>query len=869
MAAGSGTGTGGSGKGGTGKGGTGKGGTGKITTRALVEMNKLLKDNAHLLNQGLDIQKQINDETLKYNEVVKTIKKNKKDIQTFEEMSKKIVEENKKNYKDNLELVDKINNAIKAGDKDEAKRLKNIKKDKESLLIDNKKELKILKNKIDLLNQENAIYTKNLKRLNEFKRLTSQISDDFKSMGGALKTMGGYIQQGYNSLKGWGLFEMQKSIKTSAMQMGILSNQAQSFSQNIQNIALDTIEFGAGIKDVAELQASYSDSLGRTVQLGKDAGTQMMALAKATGLGNEGAAELAANMDAVGKSAKETANYVEQTMDDASSMGLNSTKVVRNLSQNIKMLNKYNFKNGAKGLAKMAQETTKMGVSMDMVAGMADKLFDIEGAVEMSAQLQVLGGEWASLADPFKLMYMARNDMKGLTESVINATKSTAQFNAETGEFDIASLEMQRLRKVAEATGLNFEELAKSAKMAAKFAAIKGQVSLDVDEKTEKFIENTAYLNKDKKAVIMVKGDEKLVSTLDDADKSYLKNAALQKESMVERAKSARSFDEVIDNTITMAKQLLLPIVEVLSNDLTPVIDSFVKSLKDPKTLETIKGFAEGVGHFAVWVGKLIGSIGEFVFKHPVWSAALFGVFEAGKWFLNGKILGAGFNSVASVGKGLSSGIGQTGKMLGGGVGRGALGALGAGAAGYGISALSPKDSMLGQGLGGALQGAGMGAMFGPWGALAGAIIGGVGGIISANMEKDVQTGPTVGTNDGVMFNPKDKFTKLDDGTMIAGTNVNGNKQLAQALTSMAPTFGGGSVSNTSNTYNQSSGPGMLDKIDVKVDDIAINGRIELALGQNMSSEIGDKLLSNPLFIRNISLLVNKAVNSAVSGKNK
>ena len=684
------------------------------------------------------------------------------------------------------------------------------------------------------------------------------------SMGGALKTMGGYIQQGYNSLKGWGLFEMQKSIKTSAMQMGILSNQAQSFSQNIKDIALDTIEFGAGIKDVAELQASYSDSLGRTVQLGKDAGTQMMALAKATGLGNEGAAELAANMDAVGTSAKETANYVEQTMDDSSSMGLNSTKVVRNLSQNIKMLNKYNFKNGAKGLAEMAQETTKMGVSMDMVAGMADKLFDIEGAVEMSAQLQVLGGEWASLADPFKLMYMARNDMKGLTESVINATKSTAHFNAETGLFEISALQMQTLRKVAEATGLNFEELANSAKKAAKFAEIKGQVSLDVDEKTEKFIENTAFLNKDKKAFIMVKGDEKLVSTLDDADKTYLKNAALQKESMVERAKSSRSFDEVINNTITMAKQLLLPIVEVLSDDLTPVIDSFVKSLKDKETLATIKGFAEGIGHFAVGVGKFLIGVGEWVTENPKWAIALAVGFEAAKWFANGLALGAGFNTVASVAKGAGGaalGVGKSMLAGGGGVLAGGLassmmgnksttagdvGGLAGGALGSLAIALAPETfgtSLLLPFIGGAI-----GKMIGDY----------------ATQDKT-----TVGTNDGVMFNPKDKFTKLNDGTMIAGTNVNGNKQLAQALTSMAPTFGGGSVSNTSNTYNQSSGPGMLDKIDVKVDDIAINGRIELALGQNMSSEIGDKLLSNPLFIRNISLLVNKAVNSAVSGKNK
>jgi hypothetical protein len=70
-------------------------------------------------------------------------------------------------------------------------------------------------------------------------------------------------------------------------------------------------------------------------------------------------------------------------MDDTHSMGLNASRVIKNLAASMKLLNKYNFAGGTKDLAKMVQLTTKMGVSAEFAAGMAEKLFDIGGAVEM------------------------------------------------------------------------------------------------------------------------------------------------------------------------------------------------------------------------------------------------------------------------------------------------------------------------------------------------------------------------------------------------------------------------------------------------------------------------------------------------------
>lgn len=738
-----------------------------------------------------------------------------------------------------------------------------------------RKNLVVIRDEIRAQKELLGIYEEQVKQVSKLGLAFQGTAKDLKGMSKGVTFI-------YNKLGSLDLFKFQKAIKSSALQMGILSSQSGFFSKRIQDVAMNTVEFGFDIENVAQMQTAYSDSLGRTVVMGQDAAESMAAMAKSTGLGSDGAGELAANMDMIGYSAKQTAGYVEQVMNDATSMGLNSTKVIKNIASNIKILNKYNFKNGAKGLAKMAEATTKMGVSLDMVSGMADKLFDIDGAVEMSAQLQVLGGEWSKLADPFKLMYMARNDMEGLTTSIINATKASAKFNAATGEFDISGLEMQRLRKIAEATGLDFQQLAQSAKEAAKFSKIDTQINFKADDATKQFIENTAMFDqKSGGYTIEINGNPKLLSALNDSDKEILQNQAKERENMKERAKSARSFDEVINNTITMFKQLLLPFLDTLTKDLGPRIDSFVKSFKENKWGEKIQQFASSVASF-------VGGIAEFIFKHPIWTVALFGVFEAAKWFANGLALRAGFNSAGGMGGAGGGGfLGMGGKM-----GKGMGGLLGGGMIG-GINALGSSSTgeaignVAGGGIGGVLGSLFLSEFLGPLGTMlgaqAGSWLGGkLGSLFSDNQSSNTQP---VGMNDGILkfdtnkkqindgvvkFNPNDKFTKVDDGTMIAGTNVNGNKELAKILSSSAPQIQNkNSLIGNSQSGNVNYVNNKPSDIKVNLSDLNLNGVIELKIDNLTNKELGVELLKDPSFIRNISKMVNIATESAISGTKK
>jgi hypothetical protein len=69
-----------------------------------------------------------------------------------------------------------------------------------------------------------------------------------------------------------------------------------------------------------------------------------------------------------------------------------------------------------------------------------------EKAFEYAAQLQTLGGSFSQLGDGAQLLYMAQNDLKGLNDQLINATRGIATFNEESGQFEISANERLRLR---------------------------------------------------------------------------------------------------------------------------------------------------------------------------------------------------------------------------------------------------------------------------------------------------------------------------------------------------------------------------------------------------------------------------------------
>jgi hypothetical protein len=806
-----------------------------------------------------------------------------------------------------IEGINKIKNLQK--DLKTAQENLNKLKDQEKLLAnaitdEDKEQLKLTKARIHLIKSEmtsikktKQYYTEIVKEAKKWDMLGGQILASSVKAAASLSKIPSMIGNVTDKLKD--LFEMDKAIRRASLQMGLIGSQSKDFRNNIKLAAADTQKLGMGIKELAEMQAQYSENIGRNVSLGKEGLVALSQIAEGTSLGAEATAQMAADFEAQGVSAVRTKDAMEEAANRSSAMGLNSAKVIKNIAQNTKMLNKFRFKDGVKGLVKMAELSAKLGVDMDFASGFAEKLWNVEGAVETAAQFNVMGGAFARLGDPFKLMYMARNDIAGLTEELANAASESATFNKQTGKFELGAMEMHRLKIIAEQTGLEYDKLATAGMNAAKFAKIKTQVSFTMNDEAKEFLANQAQFDKNGKAYIEINGEKKFLNQLGASGASLIEQQVKEKKTLGERALAAKSFDEQLTNLINMVKTYMMPIVEGITDVLKPFAEDLMGDKATAFKAE-LKSLGETLGNWAktaaTWF-KGLAEIAVAIGPKGIFAAWLAGkgvmaLFDIVKWVANGVALAKGFNKFANIGGGggnsmtdsftdkalLGKGgkskmarnllpkIGKTGtKVALGGLklasGAASLGAgfLGDYLGGKTSDALGVKQNTGGDigSMLGAIAGGALGTLIPIPGV--GTALGAAAGSYLGKLAGDA-IGDSLKIDDGIVqFNKNDKFTKVNDSTMIAGTNKNGNKDLAQVLKygMMAssplglPLLAGGLMSGLIGG-NSSSSRSAGSKVEFG--ELKITGEIKVSLPDG--SNIGQELIKSQEFRTSITRVV-------------
>lgn len=549
-------------------------------------------------------------------------------------------------------LVKERNALLKTGKTVHDKEVKAVDK-----LVDEHKQVRdVLKEQLPYLERSAQTMAQQLNTANKIKATWGSIGDKVKENTKAL-----WRQRG----------EFMKTLGTvreTELSMGILSKQAGAFRDNMYKASLNTNMLGVNTRDLAKMQGQYSQQVGRTVMLTQEGLTAMAELASGTILGTDGAAQMAADMETFGISAVGTKDIIEEMLNTSHKMGVNSAKAIKNMQQNLRLANRYHFKDGAAGIARMSVAAAKLKLDIEGIAGMADQVFRPEGAVNMAASLQTMGGEFAKLANPFELMFKARNDFEGFAMEIGSATKEFVKFNKETGEFDISGLMLDRMREISTITGINVDKLSEMGREASKFDMIGKMLSPNIDKDTQEFITSIAQFDKKKGEWYINMGNgKKTIQDLNRLTKEQLKAQVdaqvKEKASLEERAKQAQTFDKTWKNLENTFKATLLPFVEEIDQGLKPVLNDLMNYFQENQIPQKIGEFAKSAGELAKGVIKWIA---DNPLKSIVGGVLGKAMFDIIKWRLAGVQLGIGFNSVASAGGG-----GGMMDMLGGGRGRG------------------------------------------------------------------------------------------------------------------------------------------------------------------------------------------------------
>jgi hypothetical protein len=329
---------------------------------------------------------------------------------------------------------------------------------------------------MDLVTQDGKILPADQIAQNVFKAGIGQISDEYNNQ--------------------------RKLLEDINTKTGLTGKLSKDFREEISNAGPRLAQLGISFETLAGVAQGLVEKSGKFNLINQQSFEQAAKVGQAYLGSMSELTNMLPDFEKVGIGAKGTFDAVEKAGKSSLTLGLNSQRVSKDLATNIGKLNEYGFQKGVEGLARMVQKSIEFRLSMDAVSQVAEKVFSPESALELSANLQVLGGAIGDFNDPLKLMYMATNNVEGLQDSIINAASSLATYNQEQGRFEVTGVNLRKVREMATALGMDYKELTKTAVAAQERLSAKEMLSgLRIEDEDKEFLTNMSQMKNGKMTI--------------------------------------------------------------------------------------------------------------------------------------------------------------------------------------------------------------------------------------------------------------------------------------------------------------------------------------------------------------------------------
>lgn len=482
-----------------------------------------------------------------------------------------------------------------------------------------------------------------------------------------------------------------------AREMGMNAKEAQAYTEVLTDRTEKlAMKYGVAAEQVRELQRNISVATSRQLMLNESQAEGFLQLNKLVGSSTvtKFTEEM---MNGMGGQLNTVQGAVSKAYASAAKSGLNAQKVSEKIANNLNMANKLSFRTGIDGLTRMAMQAEKVGMSLNSVEQAANAFMEIDSAIEASARLNMLGGQFAMFGgNPLDMAYEANADPEALMNRLVKMAQGSAKFDAQKGIATVDPVMMDMLRNAAKAMGMSPDELVGSAKKQAsnayKESHISSSVMAGLTQEQKDFLINKSDVANGKVMFTTTGGNKVDLSSGGTIDKSVIEEMMKYQgmsdhDIMAENARSLSSINEILTGIKESIKAMFGKFItgmfpqfqgdlkkfgEVAKAKLLPVAEEFGKSAREiynwiKNNKNTLKSIADGVTTVMNWMIKY----------WPLTLAALLGK----------KVLG------------MANSLG-IGKGLGGKAARGAANALGSGGKWLGRKALGGLKNITARGIG-------------------------------------------------------------------------------------------------------------------------------------------------------------------------
>lgn len=373
-------------------------------------------------------------------------------------------------------------------------------------------------------------------RTNQFKKGINEISEGVKKIGDSVtKALGPWTKMSQAAA------DYAKNIGLSGKAMDALRKSTIDMVAS-RNIG---IRYNVSVEELMGLRQNFVKGTGRQISATDNDLETLAATSKILG---DNATEFMARLENFGVSMEDAGSRAGKMFATASKRGIAWENYSKNFLDNISLAQRYTFKNGTRGLESMARKATEINLNMSQAAAFADKVSTVEGAITTGAQLQVLGGPFAQMADPIGMLYEGLSDLEGLQDRMVQMFGNLGKFNRQTGEVELSSFNRQRVLAAANSMGLDAANIFESINSNARRNEIARQLqgNANVNEETADLIKNVATI-KNGQAGVEIGGVFKKVSELTNADSRYLTEIARsESDDVKDIAQRLRGWDDSV-----------------------------------------------------------------------------------------------------------------------------------------------------------------------------------------------------------------------------------------------------------------------------------------------------------------------------------
>jgi len=354
-----------------------------------------------------------------------------------------------------------------------------------------------------------------------FVKKIGQGNDLLASMKGAVVSVGQSMKDFVKSTSAqYRLAEqIAEQYKKTGLSIGLSVNNSKGLAKSMKGAMAEISKFGGSLSDAGDIYQNFADNSGRVRILGDEEVSRIYKLGEATQLYGDKASSLMETLDLMGVSNVEAYNRMNDLVKESQELGLNASKVMNVLADNMNSMQSYSFSKGVKGMTQMAKLGVKLRMDVGTMLSMADKFYEPEAAIEAAANLQMIGGDIAkAFGDPFETMYLARNKPEELAEKLQDMTENMMTFNSETGEYEFPAEVRMQLKSAGEQLGINTEKMIEMARQTSKIKDVKDRLSMSnmFDDKEMEGIASMARMQDGEFVVDMRNEDgEKLTKSID------------------------------------------------------------------------------------------------------------------------------------------------------------------------------------------------------------------------------------------------------------------------------------------------------------------------------------------------------------------